>query len=173
MRPRRHSERKIWSGARSRACLSWTLRHTVEKTRFIGLAKGKAMRLGAAITLSCIAFAASAAPALAQGATPCSNPNALGLARTVEVDTTGGPGFGFEQYKAHDFLVLKEVVLTFDDGPLPPKTNKVLDILGDLSLFGLINAVTRTASDVESYDRSVELQRIGGKIIELPKSVWN
>ena len=44
---------------------------------------------------------------------------------------------------------------------------------GDLSLFGLINAVTRTASDVESYDRSIELQRIGGKIIELPKNVWN
>ena len=43
---------------------------------------------------------------------------------------------------------------------------------GDASLFGLINAVTRTATDVESYDRSIELQRIGGKLIELPKSVW-
>jgi hypothetical protein len=43
---------------------------------------------------------------------------------------------------------------------------------GDSTLFGLINAVTRTASDVESYDRSVELQRIGGRLIELPKSVW-
>jgi len=40
------------------------------------------------------------------------------------------------------------------------------------SLFGLINAVTRTASDVESYDRSIELQRIGGQIMELPKSTW-
>lgn len=44
---------------------------------------------------------------------------------------------------------------------------------GDASLFGLINAVTRTATDVESYDRSVELQRIGGRIIELPKTTWN
>lgn len=44
---------------------------------------------------------------------------------------------------------------------------------GNTSLFGLINAVTRTASDVESYDRSVELQRIGGQILELPKSTWN
>lgn len=41
------------------------------------------------------------------------------------------------------------------------------------SLFGLINAVTRTAQDVESYDRSIELQRIGGQILELPKSTWN
>jgi hypothetical protein len=43
---------------------------------------------------------------------------------------------------------------------------------GDSTLFGLINAVTRTASDVESYDRSVELQRIGGRLIELPASTW-
>ena len=62
-------------------------------------------------------------------ATPCPNPNALGLARTVEVDTTGGPGFGFEQYKEYDFLVLKEVVLTFDDGPWPVNTRAVLDAL--------------------------------------------
>ena len=41
---------------------------------------------------------------------------------------------------------------------------------GDFSKYGLINAVTRTASDVESYDRAVELERLGGKIIELPKS---
>src|SRR5215510_1511732 len=59
----------------------------------------------------------------------CPNPNALGLARTVEVDTTGGPGFGFEQYKAHDFLVQREVVLTFDDGPWPVNTRAVLDAL--------------------------------------------
>jgi peptidoglycan/xylan/chitin deacetylase (PgdA/CDA1 family) len=87
------------------------------------------MRLGTAITASCIALAASAAPALAQGNQPCTNPNALGLARTVEVDTAGGPGFGFEQYKQHDFLVLKEVVLTFDDGPWPVNTRAVLDAL--------------------------------------------
>jgi peptidoglycan/xylan/chitin deacetylase (PgdA/CDA1 family) len=56
-----------------------------------------------------------AAPAAT--ATPCANPNALGISRTVEIDTTGGPAFGFEHYKAHDFLEVKEVVLTFDDGP--------------------------------------------------------
>ena len=45
------------------------------------------------------------------------------------MDTTGGPGFGFEQYKAYDFLVLKEVVLTFDDGPWPGNTPAVLEAL--------------------------------------------
>ncbi len=56
-------------------------------------------------------------------------PEQLGVARTVEIDTTGGPGFGFEQYKAHDFLSLKDVVLTFDDGPQKIHTEAVLAAL--------------------------------------------
>jgi hypothetical protein len=59
----------------------------------------------------------------------CSNPNALGIARVVEIDTTGGPGFGFEQFKSHDFLREGEVVLTFDDGPWPKNTQAVLAAL--------------------------------------------
>jgi hypothetical protein len=47
------------------------------------------------------------------------NPDALGISRVVEIDTTGGPGFGFEHFKTHDFLREGEVVLTFDDGPWP------------------------------------------------------
>ena len=49
----------------------------------------------------------------------CAHPNALGVSRTVEIDTTGGPGFGFEHFRQLDFLRDKEVVLTFDDGPWP------------------------------------------------------
>src|SRR5262245_27761795 len=59
-------------------------------------------------------------------ATNCANPNALGVARTVEIDTTGGPGFGFEHFKQHDFLREGEVALTFDDGPWPENTPAVL-----------------------------------------------
>src|SRR5215212_2056237 len=59
----------------------------------------------------------AAAPAPAKAA--CVNPNALGIGRTVEIDTTGGPGFGFEHFKQLDFLRDHEVVLTFDDGPWP------------------------------------------------------
>jgi peptidoglycan/xylan/chitin deacetylase (PgdA/CDA1 family) len=57
------------------------------------------------------------------------NDNALGVARVVEIDTTGGPGFGFQHYKAYDFLNPKEVVLTFDDGPLPTHTRTILAAL--------------------------------------------
>jgi peptidoglycan/xylan/chitin deacetylase (PgdA/CDA1 family) len=74
-----------------------------------------------------VAQAAPAAPTPA--ATTCSNPNALGITRTVEIDTTGGPGFGFEHFKSHDFLREGEVVLTFDDGPWPKNTPAVLAAL--------------------------------------------
>ncbi len=44
---------------------------------------------------------------------------------------------------------------------------------GDLSKWGVANAVTRTAQDLESYDRSDEFEGLGGKIIELPKTEWS
>lgn len=43
---------------------------------------------------------------------------------------------------------------------------------GDLSRFGLYNAVTRMSQDIESYDRATELERIGAQVIELPKADW-
>jgi peptidoglycan/xylan/chitin deacetylase (PgdA/CDA1 family) len=49
----------------------------------------------------------------------------------VQIDTTGGPGFGFPQFKAYDFLRDHEVVLTFDDGPWPWNTEHVLKALAD------------------------------------------
>ena len=85
---------------------------------------------------SATALVASAAPV---SATPppapraegprCQNPDALGVARVVEIDTTDGPGFGFEHFKAHDFLNANEIVLTFDDGPWPGNTPAVLAAL--------------------------------------------
>jgi peptidoglycan-N-acetylglucosamine deacetylase len=69
-----------------------------------------------------------APPAVAQKECP-GNPNPLGVSRVVEIDTTGGPGFGFQHYKLYDFLNPKEVVLTFDDGPLPNRTTAILAAL--------------------------------------------
>lgn len=43
---------------------------------------------------------------------------------------------------------------------------------GDLSLYGLGNAVTRYAQDVKSYDRSTELEATGYKIITLAPQMW-
>ncbi len=72
------------------------------------------------------------APApIANSGTCPGNPNSLGVARVVEIDTTGGPGFGFEHFKAYDFLRDGEVVLTFDDGPWPGNTPAVLKALAE------------------------------------------
>ncbi|HEY2229362.1 MAG TPA: polysaccharide deacetylase family protein [Xanthobacteraceae bacterium] len=76
--------------------------------------------------------AATPAPPAAPAPAPVNcpgNPNALGISRTVEIDTTGGPGFGFEHFKQYDFLQPGEVVLTFDDGPWPHNTPEVLAAL--------------------------------------------
>ena len=62
---------------------------------------------------------------------PCDKPGGMGLSRIVEIDTTGGPGFGFEHFHKYHFLRDKEVVLTFDDGPWPGNTPAVLKTLTD------------------------------------------
>jgi peptidoglycan/xylan/chitin deacetylase (PgdA/CDA1 family) len=77
--------------------------------------------------ISASAFAADAGTAKEK----CNNPNALGVSRVVQIDTTGGPGFGFENFKAYDFLNDHEIVLTFDDGPWPHNTPAVLKALAD------------------------------------------
>jgi hypothetical protein len=43
---------------------------------------------------------------------------------------------------------------------------------GDLTQWGLLNAITRTAQDVPDYDRATELERLGGTVLELPKLDW-
>jgi Domain of unknown function (DUF932) len=43
---------------------------------------------------------------------------------------------------------------------------------GDLSQFGMLNAVTRTAEDIESYDRATEVERLGSSILYLPTTTW-
>ncbi len=55
----------------------------------------------------------------------------LGTERIVEIDTAGGPLFGdiTRQDKEATFLKPKEVVLTFDDGPMPWVTRSILDTL--------------------------------------------
>jgi peptidoglycan/xylan/chitin deacetylase (PgdA/CDA1 family) len=96
------------------------------------LAIAVAISLSATVTAwAQTAQAPAPAPAPAPAKSTCNNPNALGVARVVEIDTTGGPGFGFEHFKAYDFLRDKEVVLTFDDGPWPGHTPAVLKALAE------------------------------------------
>lgn len=43
----------------------------------------------------------------------------------------------------------------------------------EFSLYGLSNAVTRAAQDMESYDRSTDLENIGYNILGMSRSQWN
>ncbi|MFY9841022.1 MAG: polysaccharide deacetylase family protein, partial [Xanthobacteraceae bacterium] len=85
----------------------------------------------AATTPAASTGAANPPPAPKTASASCANPDALGISRVVEIDTTGGPAFGTEHFKQYDFLRDKEVVLTFDDGPWPENTPAVLKALQD------------------------------------------
>src|SRR4051812_42323599 len=93
---------------------------------------GKALNIRAAqhaavVLLGTLAAGLAAMPA---SAADCpGNPGALGTSRTLVVDPKEHPRIGTMQYAETLPLQDHEVVLTFDDGPLPPHSGKVLDIL--------------------------------------------
>jgi peptidoglycan/xylan/chitin deacetylase (PgdA/CDA1 family) len=72
--------------------------------------------------LTCVTRAASA------GDCP-GHPDAIGTSRTLVVDPREHPIIGTMQYAKTLPLEDHEVVLTFDDGPLPKYSNQILDIL--------------------------------------------
>jgi hypothetical protein len=43
----------------------------------------------------------------------------------------------------------------------------------DWTRYGVVNAVTRIAEDSATYDRAVELERIGGEVLDLPASAFS
>jgi peptidoglycan/xylan/chitin deacetylase (PgdA/CDA1 family) len=88
----------------------------------------------------------------------CANPDALGVSRVVEIDTTGGPGFGFEHFKQFDFLGDKEVVLTFDDSPWPVNTPAVLKALADQCTRAVFFSIGKHASFHPEILRQVAAQ---------------
>ena len=54
------------------------------------------------------------------------NPNALGTARVLAVDPVATPAVGRKQFPVTLPLAPKDIVLTFDDGPWPGLTDRVL-----------------------------------------------
>jgi len=71
-------------------------------------------------------------PKLAAQTPACpGNPDAIGTSRTITVDPSVLPQIGTMQYKSSLPLEDHEVVITFDDGPLPPYTNRILDVLAE------------------------------------------
>ncbi len=107
-----------------------------------------------------------AASLLATGATAqaaeCENPDALGVSRTLTVDPAALPKIGIMSY--HDSLPLNdhEIVITFDDGPLPPHTEKVLEALAAQCVKATYFMVGRMAA---AYPQSVRKVAAAGHTI--------
>lgn len=78
-------------------------------------------------------------------AAECANPNALGTSRVLAVDPQDYPRVGTIQYSRSLPLEDHEVVLTFDDGPLPPYSNRVLDVLAENCLKATYFIIGRMA----------------------------
>jgi peptidoglycan-N-acetylglucosamine deacetylase len=77
----------------------------------------------------CLGLLSSALAQAAPGAECPGHADALGTSRTLVVDPKEHPRIGSMQYGETLPLADHEVVLTFDDGPLPRNSNQVIDIL--------------------------------------------
>ncbi|MBX9925329.1 MAG: polysaccharide deacetylase family protein [Hyphomicrobiaceae bacterium] len=110
-----------------------------------------------------IAVAACAAltiplPATAAGLPKCaSDGSSLGVARIVEIDTSTGALFGGISTQAREprFLGPKEVVLTFDDGPMPAVTRPILDTLDQFCTRATFYSVGRMAIAYPAMTREI------------------
>ena len=77
----------------------------------------------------------------------CPNPNALGTSRTIAVDPNEHQRLGSFQYRETLPLNDREVVITFDDGPLSPFTTHILDTLAKecvKATFFMVGRMART-----------------------------
>jgi peptidoglycan/xylan/chitin deacetylase (PgdA/CDA1 family) len=79
------------------------------------------------VPILCVILALNARAAAA--AQPCPNPDALGTSRVLEVSAATTPRVGRKQFPQTLPLRAKELVLTFDDGPIAGTTPRVLDAL--------------------------------------------
>jgi peptidoglycan-N-acetylglucosamine deacetylase len=84
---------------------------------------------GVLIVAGLLLFVALDPPASTAHAASCPNRNALGTSRTLVIDPREHIRLGGMQYRETLPLRDREVVLTFDDGPLPPYSTRILDVL--------------------------------------------
>ncbi|MCC8942769.1 polysaccharide deacetylase family protein [Bradyrhizobium sp. Arg68] len=116
------------------------------------MSSGSRSILGAIATLVALAPAALIAPAQAA---ECQRKDALGTARVLEVDPATYPRVGLKSFPQTLPLRDREVVLTFDDGPTPVVTDKVLTALAAECVRATFFMVGRNAADHPDMVRKV------------------
>src|SRR6202142_929282 len=90
------------------------------------------------------------------------HPDALGTSRTLVVDPREHPRIGTMQYPETLPLEGHEVVLTFDEGPLPRNSNQILDILASQCVKATFFEIGRMA---EAYPEGVRKLAAAGHSI--------
>ena len=83
------------------------------------------------------------------------NPNALGTSRVLAISPGEFRGIGSMQYKQTLPLNDHEVVITFDDGPLPPYSNIILDTLASQCVKATYFLIGRMAHEYPSIVRRI------------------
>lgn len=108
------------------------------------------------IVLAMLALAA-AMPTRVLAQQTCDAAQGLSVSRVVEIDASGGPLYGdISKYAREDsFLQPKEVVLTFDDGPMPWITKSILDTLDRYCTKATWFAVGRMAIAYPNYVKEI------------------
>jgi peptidoglycan/xylan/chitin deacetylase (PgdA/CDA1 family) len=121
----------------------------------VGTRKRPGSALFLTLLLACVGQTASAADCPG-------HPDALGTSRILVVDPKEHPRIGTMQYPETLPLEDHEVVLTFDDGPLPRNSNQVLDILASQCVKATFFTIGRMA---QSYPEGVRKLRDAGHSI--------
>lgn len=93
------------------------------------------------------ALVASMACTAAAGATDCPRKDALNTARVLAVDAATTPRVGLKSFPQTLPLGDHEVVLTFDDGPWPPTTRRVLAALARECVQATFFLIGKAASE--------------------------
>src|SRR5436853_4255944 len=136
----------------------WTVKPTFIATSLVLLWSSDPLDLVMSVlsrrpALFCLAVATGLASLTSSAvAAECpGNPDALGTARTLVVDPTEHPRIGTMQYGETLPLRDHEVVLTFDDGPLPPHSAQVYDMLAAECIKANFFLIGRMAKEYPAY----------------------
>jgi peptidoglycan/xylan/chitin deacetylase (PgdA/CDA1 family) len=108
----------------------------------------------ATIAVACALAALTGDSAAAAGCP--GNPGALGTSRVITLDPRAYPRIGTIQYAGSLPLADRDVVLTFDDGPMPPYSDRVLDILASQCVKATYFLIGRMARGYPGVVRRIE-----------------
>jgi peptidoglycan/xylan/chitin deacetylase (PgdA/CDA1 family) len=119
-----------------------------------------ALRLSGALVGLASIWIALTGPVVAATApvAPCPRPGTLGTSRTLAVDAATTPRVGLKSFPNTLPLADHEVVLTFDDGPWPATTSRVLAALAQECVHATFFLIGKPASEHPELVRRIAVE---------------